>query len=382
MSSRKFQYLYRLDGKCYLDHPEWTQGHNSIICRKPLKNFDLFLEKNKNIVFVIYRDFGDGSSVPKPEDVALPPSHISESIRLIDKRLLKFFEAVLERNWRYDDKLRKLRRTGEIDAPYLFVYHHRRSWKNLASQCRSTVREHLALLTNYVSHHFGHEYEAADTLFAQRKISAEYVKYLFQPGDILVTKEGGHYRGVVASSWPGEARLVPSDAENIEDDIDFFALPSASDRDSTDTDEDARAYSTAAILFGPQVFSKPDQLPRGSRHSDHANIAPKAAMTQSFSIDFWKWSFDGEFKREVDTNDLRLSPGPSGERREWNLHDLEVYPLRFAPKSVISQLRRRGEMLWMCRKRSMVSYRETLPGAQEEVSTVLIDTLSSYLREP
>lgn len=383
MSSKKFQFLYRLDNKCYLDHPEWTQGRNSIICRKPLNNFELFLERNKNIAFVVYRDFGDGSQVPKPEDVASPPEHIAESIRLIDKRLLKFFETLLERNWRYEDDLKELRRSGEINAPYLFIYHHRKSWKSLLSHCRSTVREHASLLTNYVSQNFGEEYEAADASFAQRKVSVEYVKYLFQPGDILVAKSAGKYRGVVASSWPGDPAMVPTDAGDDEDlnlekyDGEFFpSEPDDTDLEHTDTDEDVKRYSTlSAMMSNYPIFGKHDAAHGGFKKNNGGKATSKRTMAHVFGIRVCRWSFDGEFKREADTHSLRLSPGSSGEQTEWGLHDLEIYPLRFAPKSVTNQLRRRGEMLWMCRKRSIVSYRETVPGAQEEVSIFVADIL-------
>lgn len=387
MSSKKFQFLYRLDGKCYLDHPEWTQGQNSIICRKLLNNFELFLERNKNIAFVVYRDFGDGSSVPKPKDVASPPEHIAESIRLIDKRLLKFFETLLERNWRYNDDLGELRHSGEIKAPYLFIYHHRKYWKSLLSHCRSTVREHASLLTNYVSQNFGEEYEAADASFSQRKVSVEHVKYLFQPGDILVTKSAGKYRGVVASSWPGDSATVPTDAENDEDinlekdDAEFFpSEPDDTDLERTDTDEDVKRYNIlAAAMSNYPIFGKHDAAHGGFKKNNRGKATSKRTMAHVFGIRVCKWSFDGEFKREADTHSLRLSPGSSGEQKEWVLHDLEIYPLRFAPESIVNQLRRRGEMLWMCRKRSIVSYRETVPGAQEEVSIFVVDILLCYV---
>ena len=36
-SEKRYQVLYRLDSRCYLDHPEWTQGRTSIVSHRPLQ---------------------------------------------------------------------------------------------------------------------------------------------------------------------------------------------------------------------------------------------------------------------------------------------------------------------------------------------------------
>jgi hypothetical protein len=369
---KRYQVLYRLDDICYLDHPEWTQGQTSIMSRIPLNNFDLFLERNKSILFIVYRDFGNGLAKPETGNFLSPPKHVSESIGLVDKRLCKVFERLLKRDWRYERDFQRLRQTGEIDAPYLFIYHHRRYWKDMISNCSATVRKHLSLLTAYVSKNYGHEYIAADTSFKRRRVSLDFVKYLFQPGDILVSQTAGQYIGLVASSWLGEAILIPTEksgdkAEYLheKDFSELFRLvPPGWDHDGSEQeDENDRLVPSPPLNLS---FRRP-----GPNTKDHDRLSPTRMMTQEFRIQVWKWSFDGEFKREADNIAFRLSPKTSDFSNgptEWEMHGLDIYPLRYAPKSVIKRLHRRGKIFWDCRKRCLVSYHQTVTEAQDEVS--------------
>jgi hypothetical protein len=376
---KRYQVLYRLDRECYLDHPEWTRGQASMVSRKPLHNFDLFLERNKNIVFVVYRDFGRRTRVkhdnlkPQSGNVITPPEHITESVRIIDKQLLASFESLLEQDWRYDDDLQLLRRTGEMNAPYLFIYHHRRSWTELLSRCSDTVRKHLNLLTDYISKNYGHEYMAADASFRRRKITVDLVKYLFQPGDTLISKDDGQCRGLVAKSWPDidrDKKLRLVEGEDESDSYDHG--PTESDVGDSDMNSDSEHHKT--ILVGIKASRN---YAGGNFKGREAKAAAKK-VTKTFRVEAWKWSFDGDFKKAEGLYSFQLSTNSSEMSKEWDLHDLDIYPLRYAPEALICQIRCRGEMLWACRKRCLVSYRHTNAGEQQEVSVFPIQKLRSY----
>ncbi|KAK7186036.1 AAA family ATPase [Paraphaeosphaeria sporulosa] len=370
---KQYQVIYRIGRTCYFDHPEWTQGRKSIVSRIPVKNLDLFLEKNKNIVFIVYRDFEPSSSRKRGTKIACAqPKNVRESIRPTNRRLRKIFETMLAQDWRYDSYLQHLRKTGEIDAPYLFVFHKRRNWKDMMEQFPRAVQEHLNLFAIYVSDNYGDEYTAADALFARRELSIELVKYFFQPGDILVSRAMGEFRGYVADSWPQD-----SPSATFKGSRHPWYQPVA--RGPTDphwqSDDDDSDFESDDV--GDENEKDPDLIVREIRMRASASMKKEMdkesvsveSSSEEFPISVYKWSFDGDFKREADKLVLKLSH-PEGNAslntRTWSIDDLEVYPLSFAPPEVVQKLHRRGTMFWKCRKQCLMSYRETSADVHNE----------------
>ncbi|KAH7078573.1 hypothetical protein FB567DRAFT_534215 [Paraphoma chrysanthemicola] len=397
--NKQFRILYRIEGTCYFDHPEWTQGYKSIVSRIPVKNLDLFLERNKNVVFIVYRDFSYAPPKTAAKNKLASPKHIRESIHPVSRQLRKTLQMMLKLDWRYESTFTQLYRTREIDAPYLFIYHHRTYWKDMLAQCPPTVREHLNLLAVYVSENYGREYEAADTLFARRKVSAEFVKYLFQPGDILISRSADQYRGLIASSWPERNPVIPARGSRGTtlgyDHVAPYIEQSGSDVESEfasdfgpdiDTSEEEEWESSVeAVEHKEREFTR-WHLPR-----IHLGIIPKQENENStvsgetsdveFKIRTWQWSFDGEFKRVEGNTTLRLSHLTANDParvKEWNMHDLDLYPLRFAPHSMIQTLHRRGRMFWQYRKRGLVSYQEPIPEAQDRTDERFIVDVPTF----
>ncbi|KAL5450209.1 hypothetical protein PMIN05_000936 [Paraphaeosphaeria minitans] len=371
---KQYQILYRFGGASYLDHPKWSKGH--IVSRTPVGDLYGFLEKNKSIGFLVYRDFDVVSSRKKQiQTASSPPKKSRENVRLINRRLRKSFERILAQDWRYESQLQHLRRTGEISAPFLFFYHHRRYWMEIVAQFPVPVRESLNIFATYVSENYGEEYKVADALFARREISIEMVKYFFQPGDILISRAAGQYRGYIANSWPqysasmsarapkqyagqpavhGHGQTQWSSSEDDESDID------ATDVDSDDDEQDPEAGLRNARMRS-LVF--------GNRNKNQQS-ASVGISGEELAISVYKWSFDGEFKREADRITLRL-PRPvevaaSKSAAIWSIDNLEIYPISFARPDIMQRLQTRGRIFWECRKRRLISYRETGPDAHNE----------------
>ncbi|KAJ4305544.1 hypothetical protein N0V90_001075 [Kalmusia sp. IMI 367209] len=385
--SKQYQVLYRLDGTCYFDHPEWAQRQKSIVSRIPVKNFDLFLERNKNIVFIVFRDFKSKLMKTRTKNTLSPPKHMSESIYLVDRQLRRALEALLKQDWRYQSSVQFISRTGEFKAPYLFIYHNRRYWNKMLTRCSETVRGHLDLLAMYVSDTYGDEYIAADILFAKRKVSAGLIKYLFQPGDILLSRSAGQYRGLAANSWPGEAKTAATEAtpkfRKIKELGSEFGQsvfePSnlelvESDLDTSDTEDDDMSSTSLdpSGAYGQDVsmHHAHDLHSWGVKNAqDHETSTSAQTLSKEIQIRVWKWSFDGDFKREADNIILRLThntANASMETEEWSMHDLDIYPLKFAPQLLVDELRHRGQMFWKSRKRCLVSYHQTIAKAKDE----------------
>jgi hypothetical protein len=400
-ANRQFQILYRIAGTCYFDHPEWTQGSKSIVSRVPVKNLDLFLERNKNVVFIVYRDFDHAPPRIGAKSRMSSPQHVRESIHPVSRQLRKTLQMMLKHDWRYETMFLHLHRKREIDAPYLFVYHHRTHWKDMLAQCPPTIREHLNLLAMYISENYGKEYMAADALFARRKVSAEFMKYLVQPGDILISRSEGQYRGLVASSWFQEHATVlargfrgtkiPGQGPHGYDHLNRYTQQLESEFDSkvdsdsaldsesdVDTSEEQMRSSAEADEHEKEDFLR--QFLRrmrpetGSKEADDKKTVSPETPDKKFEIKTWQWNFDGDFKRVEGNVMLRLSQSTvndSTRPKEWNMHDLDVYPLRFAPQSLVQTLHRRGMMFWQCRKRSLVSYHESNAEVQDQVGRFL-----------
>jgi hypothetical protein len=373
---QQYRTLYRINGSRYFDHPEWTQGHNSIVSRIPVKNLDLFLERNKNVTFIVYRDF-ERQSTGKKETMfsSSPPKNIRESIHPVNKMLRKTLESMFAQDWRYESDLNHLRRTGEIKAPYLFLYHHRRCWIDMTTQYPHSIREHLSLFASYISDTYGKEYDAADSSFARREISSDSVKYMFQPGDILISRTAGQYRGLIASSWPQESATAPARGhQRLLHPSHSYGLhiPSngkASESDDGNSDLDMSDDPVDDYDSDPSILTF---RTRSFANEDHEKSVSAGKASKEFSIQVYKWSFDGDFKREADNVTLKLScstNNASTNAKLWSMYDLDTYPLKFAPSVLAQQLRQRGLMFWKCRKRCLISYREASPEAHNEVTT-------------
>ncbi|KAH6094709.1 hypothetical protein HBI65_122520 [Parastagonospora nodorum] len=388
-ANKQFLILYRIEGTCYFDHPEWTQRHESIVSRTPVRNLDLYLERNKEVVFIVYRDFHRTPPKTGAKNKLSLPQHMSESIHPVSQQLRNTLQMLLKYDWRYHSMFWQLRRKKEIHAPYLFIYHHRSHWKDMLAACLPTVREHLNLLARYVSGNYGEEYVAADAMFAQRKVSTHFIKYLFQPGDILISRSEGQYRGLVARSWPQENAEMParparasgrtmvpelhephwSHMEQLHSEVDFEP---DSDTEINVSEENMRSPVETVELkdqdFLRQLYGHL-HTESNSKKKEDSNNDNAEASDEEISIDTWQWSFDGDFKRVEGKVVLRLSQSTLSDTtgsEGWNMHDLNVYPLRFAPQSLVQTLRRRGVMSWQCRKRCLVSYHESNAEAQDE----------------
>lgn len=341
----------------FFDHPEWVQGQgneNRIQCNLPLHNFDLYLEKNKDVAFIVYRNFDPESTNIIAKEGTVDgtggravhlPKHTSETIRPINKDLDGALRTLLGSKEEYAELFNEYVASYELSAPYLFIYHSRASLEGLLSGLSLPARTQLSLLSDYVTEMYRDEYAAADSLLLRNKISPEGVPYLFKPGDLLVSRVDGQYLGCVATSWPKihwkkrVPRMRASTSKN------GTSLPSCGPQDAM-----TRAVTDKVTIHGCEVK-------------------------------VWRWAFDGNFQREYETiqveipiveNEDKNAPGPKGKSsqrvedkehkynpEENDISDLNVFPLQYAPANIVEECRRRGKTFWKCRNRRLVSYRET-----------------------
>jgi hypothetical protein len=207
----------------------------------------------------------------------------------------------------------------------------------------------LQQFADYVFRYYGDEYTTAEELFSQGNVTPALMKYLFVPGEVLISRKNNGYQGYMSTSWPNSSYRMTDGRDESSDDIiganrsrhlTIELRPaSASDDDNLDSEH---------IVLQPRV--KQDYESAGSQED-----------LDSCSVTTWRWGFDTKFKKQYETLKIRYPRSKSDESfhtRLIRVEELENFPLRFASKVVVEQLKYRGKMFWQCRERCFVSYVE------------------------
>ncbi|KAI1451691.1 hypothetical protein F4805DRAFT_473407 [Annulohypoxylon moriforme] len=355
----RFQVLYRIndqsgapDESTYFDKPEWLDDQHQMVAlrsRDPVKNFDLFLERNKEISFLVYRTYVVSTPVPKT------PSELTvlETIRPIHEDLISAVSAVLGSKEEYAEDGKAFRRTLQLHAPYLFVFHQRNERDLIQSSLSEACQQHMRILWDYIIQECGHEYTAADDCLLRGMVTTKYVNYMFKPGETLVQRNGDQYIGWVAKSW-----AIP------------VAYPELIERNAT--------YGTKREFVTPT--SNPQSILRQRRNDK--------VIMQEWEIDVWNWAFDGKFQPKgrvlkfsapvlADARDAASASEVALGEYSIPITDLEVFPISHAPKELFDRLQRRGQIFWRCRNRWLVSYRDSDNGNNSVDERYMID-LKTY----
>ncbi|KAJ6037117.1 hypothetical protein N7540_001396 [Penicillium herquei] len=368
-SPSRFQYLYRLrqvaddsddeeeemmkPSTIFLDPPEVVYDHNKnehLRCSLPLRDLDLFLALHQDISFVVFRDYDKQNKNDSSwtENMPQVPYPLSESIYPVANDLKIALKVLFQDIAGLQDIENQYASTGEIFAPYHFLYH---SWKevgNLRDKLSHSAKNQFDLLLTYVQESFGHEYATVDSLLKEEKITSRYLSYLFKPGEVIVETIGKDYIGHIASSWMIE-KPVKSHPENLFD----AEMPN--------------------VTFEPLTLNQgKDARPRKGHQSKRGKQKSKTSSENvSHSLSAWTLDFDGKFFRKFKTLTIKIpheSPTEimNGSEEPSIRQDssdyprpiccLNVFPLRYAPDAVRETLRRRGNTFWKCRDRRLVSY--------------------------
>lgn len=362
----------------FFDHPEWVRGQGKasrIQSNLPLDNFELYREKNKDIAFIVYRNFDTdlpSIEVKRGSDDARTshlPQHTSETVRPINRDLLEAVKSLLGSRQEYAELLREYSTSYELPAPYLFIYHNRNSLEQLQPSLSVPAKSQLSLLWKYVTEQYADEYAAADSLLSQDKISQQHIPYLFKPGDLLVSRADDQYTGYVANSWPkisGKKKVSR-----------MGAAPSRS--------------GTTLPFYGSQDAA--------------SSMATDKITVYDCQISVWHWDFDGHFQRKHETlcleipaiedegEDATETKGNNRVQAEGRAHkgdlkgktisELNVFPIRYASADITDNVRRRGKTFWKCRNRSYVSYQDSeMENIQNQVCALeMTDTWTVNLTE-
>ena len=357
----------------YFDHPEWVKGQENasrVQCSLPLRNFNLYLEKNKDVAFIVYRNFdADSTSSVTKQGITDATSgrpahflqHTSEIIRSVNRDLIEAIKNFLGSQEEYTELLREYSISYELPAPYLFIYHSRKSLEGFQSSLPLPAKAQLSLLLSYVTEQYADDYAAADSLLSQNKILPEYIRYLFKPGDLLLSHIGGQYRGHVAMTWPRISGIKK------------------------------------LSRMGVTAFQSGAGVPLYGSQGATTRMATEKVTVLVCDKETWYWAFDGNFQRQYETLSLQIpAVGDKGmnaidgndknrnetkDKEHWpesigkDLSELNVFPIQYASAEIVNKCRRRGKTFWKCRNRRYVSYQDNeMESIQNLVSAFMINS--------
>ncbi|XDG06063.1 hypothetical protein ABKA04_005678 [Annulohypoxylon sp. FPYF3050] len=295
--------------KMYLDMPKWVEGalssRDALVGNLLIQNIPAYLSKNPDVCFLVYRHYDTSSTHgddSEQEDQITPtsPRHTAETIEIFAEELLTAVEKFLEHYGFLDAT-----EPNKLSAPYPFIYHAMRdNLDDFLETLDDKAQRQFQALLGYVDKEYADEYRIVDEMTSRGKITHAFIHYLFKPGDIVVKLSDQDSQGYLCKEWLGN------------------------EQSSTET-----------------------KVKKSSKRS----------TIKTYPLSCWNWTFDGMFSRQNVDLQLALDIKNQSER---NIDDLEIRPLKYVNDRTVSRLERRGEWIWKCRVRHVVSYDDTHTGLQ------------------
>jgi hypothetical protein len=305
------------DGKysSYLDEPAWTMDQNktpSLRARMMVYDPNAFLQNKQNVAFCICKMYNPRAQVREVQQTSQAGNPLPEPVSTVEDIVLRsndMVEAFAEFTKSLPDFEKNFpnhRPRDRIQAPYMFWYQYRSAaaLDILLPQNRDLMK----LLTSWIDDNYGEAYDRADDQISRGLITAESVKFLVRPGDVVVKMEKQELTAAIATSW---------------------------------------LASTSA----PEVTNFDDSF-RWRTRKDHGEGPLE-----------WGWAcaskaihYDGTFYYQPETLNLKLKA--KSLKHEVPIEDLSAFPIQYASAEWREQLERRGKRYWSCRKRRLVGYED------------------------
>lgn len=164
-------------------HKAHLRGSNTI------DNFELHLERNKEIAFIVFKEFEcccevpsslsrnhpGASSILKTQDLLVKEyiSNISSNFRLALKEICDVAIREAPHPNFIDEEV------DQIDYPYLWCFHGRSNIERAKERLSPNSQLHLNLFQGYLNKRLGDEWAEVDLLLSTGHITAAYINYLF-----------------------------------------------------------------------------------------------------------------------------------------------------------------------------------------------------------
>ena len=174
----------------YLDEPWVVKGgprEAHLRSSKEVDNLDLYLERNKEIVYIVYRVYEccnglpSASSASQPRtshDVSVSSLIASESVSIVSDGLREIWENLIAIDVSASSDSQDFE-TQHTHHPYLWWFHHRQDielWKQRLDRESAKL---IDLFRSYLNESLGTEWAAVDDLMSRGKITEQYLDYIF-----------------------------------------------------------------------------------------------------------------------------------------------------------------------------------------------------------
>ncbi|RYP33762.1 hypothetical protein DL767_004629 [Monosporascus sp. MG133] len=173
-----------------------------------IRNFDLYLEQNKEITFIVYLQFECCGKAPPTDDATnnrarreLSPDDllVGEYVSIISEELRSAFvelsesalSGIIHPDFDADSG-------DQISSPYLWWFHRRAEIETAKSQLGPSFQRQLSVFQEYLESSLGDEWEAVESLLGRKRIIAEYLDYLFARA--LADVSGSHKCSMLTAS--------------------------------------------------------------------------------------------------------------------------------------------------------------------------------------
>lgn len=300
----RHQVIYRVKEKetndrLYFDQPQCLRNDGSskmsVVGNRPVSDLSLYLAKNPEVSFIVYRDYTPPLSrnehfLDDNLEDAHQLEHTHETLVPVTKELSNAVSSFLKQ---FDGSATDIKGKVTLFAPYVAVYHNRgHALESFLASLRQRQQNQLQSLLDYVVSQYSQEWALVDDMIKRRKITSEYIEYLFKPGDVVVHGRLHNVRGYLCRLWP-----------------------------------------------------KKTCHPKTNR-------GPTKTV---YTINVSHWEFDKEFIQRNTQLDLTFK---HSDVSEMSIADLNDRPLRLMNSTMQQMLRDRGKRIWTCRTRCLVSYHE------------------------
>ncbi|KAM6484613.1 AAA family ATPase [Trichoderma sp. SZMC 28011] len=296
----------------YLDQPLYSKGPTSsgefFEGNHPLHDISSHISNHPEICCLIYRDY-DATSLTKREppdedlDTRVSPEKIGEFIEPVTESLASAIVRFLD-HYKFNTVNTAEVNSTKLVAPYITIYHARQDdLTSFMGTLEESQRIQFRVMMDYILSQYENEYKLVYEMTSKGKITQKYIEYLFKPGEILVLGQDQEARGFFCKTWISKSK-------------------------------------------------------RNSRVV-HRKSPNKDNFTSVLTLETWSWDFDGEFSKKETNINMDFD---AKDHSEKNINELFIRPLRYVDDPTKTRLKVRGEWLWKCREKRMVSYDGTPEG--------------------
>ncbi|KAJ0374262.1 hypothetical protein COL26b_007508 [Colletotrichum chrysophilum] len=206
-----------MEENTYLAEPEWMVNKDDIrlIARSLLMDPERYIEKEKDISFVVYKCYSEDHQRAAVEEARkfsgpLPnPVPAYQDILLTSKEMVEAVKAFFALLPASRQEFPKVNTDGRLSAPFIWCYHHRKSSKIGCLPRRQA--ELVNALVSHIEQAYAPLYDNIDEQLSRGFVSNGSMEYLFRPGQVLISFTDGVPQGHIATSRPFTYADEPDD---------------------------------------------------------------------------------------------------------------------------------------------------------------------------